>query len=155
MSTWTHVSPRLVAPIVNVEIPMDKPFARVCLSIVAHHPIVDQNVLSAQNVLMTRHVWTKNVLIHAYKRVVPTPFVYLKTIARYALVKTDLREIHLPDAIRLKVRNFVSSLYSIHRLCLELLKFNFQKNCSTTNHSPAKWLSWPMQSLCLWTLFRM
>lgn len=118
---------------------MVKPFVRVYLSIVAHHPIVDRNVSLAQSVLMTRHVSTKNALIHVYNRAVPTLFVYLKTIARYALVKTVLQEIHLPDVIRLKVRNpFSSNLYicpvSIYSKYLSIKKIN----CSTTNHSTAK-----------------
>lgn len=69
MSKLIHVSQVHVVQIVNVEWFMSMPFVPVYQVILVAHQIVDQNALSALNVLKIEHVSIKNVLIHVYQSV--------------------------------------------------------------------------------------
>lgn len=69
MSKLIHVSQVHVVQIVNVASFMNMPFAPVHQVILVAHQIVDQNALSALNVLKIAHVSIKNVLIHVHQLV--------------------------------------------------------------------------------------
>lgn len=103
----TLVSPVHAVPTVSVEKLTAKQFARAFRHILDHLRDVDQSVSQVPSVPWIERASIKNVLILAREHAGPIHVATLITTVPFVLVKPDILEIRLQDAIRIHVRIYI------------------------------------------------
>lgn len=147
---WTHVNHLLVVQTLNAEKSITKLSALVYQLILEVHQVVVQNVSSAQNVPMTKHVPIRSVSILVQTLAVKMPNVESIIIAQFVIVWMVTLVIHSVDVIP----NHVSWFFC---WVIDSMKITFLYSylLSTWTSSTTRSLSRPMQSVSLWSFLTM